>query len=119
MDLFSEAEEILISSNSRGAPLDRRAHVATFAFLLGAGRQAGNTETVLAVKDSDELARFFSKRNEMGEFVAGVSIHDAVTFAVFIVMTGTLMSVIPLYAFLTLQMPVQQYHHQASHLALY
>lgn len=63
MDLFSEAE-ILISSSSR-KPLDRRAHVATFAFLLGAGRQAGNDETVLATKDSSELARFFSK---MGEF---------------------------------------------------
>ena len=97
MDLFSEAEEILISSSSRGAPpLDRRAHVATFAFLLGAGRQAENNETVLAVKDSDELARFFSKRdlNEMGEFVLLSPYIHAVTFAVFI-MTGTLMSVIP------------------------
>jgi hypothetical protein len=61
MDLFSEAEEILISSSSR-EPLDRRAHVTTFASLLGAGRQAGNNETVLATKDSAELARFFSKR---------------------------------------------------------
>ena len=76
MDLFSEAEEILISSSSQRAPLDRRAHVATFAFLLGAGRQAGNNETVLAIKDSDELTRFFSKRylNESGELFVG-SLH--------------------------------------------
>ena len=94
MDLFSEAEEILTSSSSRGAaPLDRRAHVASFAFLLGAGRQAGNTETVLAVKDNDELARFFSKRNEMGEFVS----PSRTDLCCFIFMTGTLMSVILLY----------------------
>ena len=97
MDLFSEAEEILTSSSSRGAaPLDRRAHVASFAFLLGAGRQAGNTETVLAVKDNDELARFFSKRNEISEFVLvmATSITD---LCCFIAITGTLMSVILLY----------------------
>ena len=91
MDLFSEAEEILTSSSSRGAaPLDRRAHVASFAFLLGAGRQAGNTETVLAVKDNDELARFFSKRNEMGEFMS----PSRTDLCCFIAITGTLMSVI-------------------------
>jgi hypothetical protein len=69
MDLFSEAEQILISSSSR-EPLDRRAHVTSFAFLLGAGRQACNNDTVLATKDSAELARFFSKRylNDRGEF---------------------------------------------------
>lgn len=45
--------------------------MATFAFLLGAGRQAGDSKTVLAIKENDELARFFSKRylNEGGEFV--------------------------------------------------
>lgn len=84
MDLFSEAEEIMISSSSRRVPLDRSAHIATFAFLLWAGRQAGNSETVLAIKDKDELAKFFSKRylNEGGEFVGS---FFAVTFICIII----------------------------------
>ena len=58
MNLFSEAQEIISSEASK--PLDRQAHVERFAFLLSAGRN--NDETVLATKDAEELASFFSKR---------------------------------------------------------
>ena len=59
MNLFSEAQEIISSEASK--PLDRQAHVERFAFLLSAGRN-NNDETVLATKDAEELASFFSKR---------------------------------------------------------
>ena len=58
MNLFSEAQEIISSEASK--PLDRQAHVERFAFLLSAGRNSD--ETVLATKDAEELASFFSKR---------------------------------------------------------
>ena len=118
MNLFSEAEEILTSSSSRGAaPLDRRAHVASFAFLLGAGRQAGNTETVLAVKDNDELARFFSKRNEMGEFVLVWCLHNNGILLVHSHYRDTHER--NSFILLTFQMSIRQHHHPVSHLALY
>lgn len=59
MNLFYEAQEIISSEASK--PLDRQAHLERFAFLLSAGRN--NSETILlATKDAEELASFFSKR---------------------------------------------------------